>query len=77
MSKSDHFTSNTPKDQSCLEPETLSVGHFFPQKVILFEYLDPVNCNHRYYVKLDKFFTKNAITFDLTDRKKTQNISLT
>ena len=35
----------------------------------LFEYLDQVNCNHTYF---GNFFTKNAITFDLTkiERKK-------
>ena len=30
----------------------------------LFEYLDQVNCNHRF--SFGNFFTKNAITFDLT-----------
>ena len=44
--------------QSCQEPETLSIGHFFLKKLLdlcemsymvfsLFEYLDSVNCNHR------------------------------
>ena len=38
----------------------------------LFEYFDQVNCNHRYGVQLWQIFTKNAITFDLTniERKK-------
>ena len=30
----------------------------------LFEYLDSVNCNHRYYVQLWQLFDKNAITFE-------------
>ena len=30
----------------------------------LFEYLDSVNCNHRYYVQLWQLFDKKAITFD-------------
>ena len=38
----------------------------------LFEYLDSVNCNHRYYVQLWQLLTKNAITFDQKEieRKK-------
>ena len=45
----------------------------------LFEYLDQVNCNHRYSMfNLGKFFIKNAITFNLTkiERKKKYFITM-
>ena len=49
----------TTEHQSCQEPVTLSIGHFFLKKVLdlckndlkcfyfLFKYIDPVSCIHR------------------------------
>ena len=61
--------------QSCQEPETLSVGHFFQKKLLnlcemssmvfsLFEYLDSVNAITDSMFNFGNFLTKNAITFD-------------
>ena len=67
----------TTDHQSCQEPETLSVGHFFQKKLLdlcemsqidssLFEYLDSVNCN-----QLWQLFDKKRYNFlSKRDRKK-------
>ena len=41
----------------------------------LFEYLESVNCNHRYYVQLWQLFEKNAITFDQKEIQRKKKIS--
>ena len=44
--------------------------------VIVIEYLDSVNCNHRYSMfNFGNFLTKNAITFDQKEIERKKDIS--